>query len=89
VKLNSKKLADLQFYLLLLGGLAGIIGFLFGWTAGRPLLELPVELKWAVVVVALMFIFNVFFIMIQTKKWTAIQLKNGSILWTSSRSMTL
>jgi len=56
-----------------LGGLAGIVGFLFGWTAGRPLLELPVELKWAVVIVALIFIFNVFFTMIRTKKWTAIQ----------------
>jgi heme/copper-type cytochrome/quinol oxidase subunit 1 len=32
-ELFSKKLANLQFYLLLLGGLVGIVGFLFGWTA--------------------------------------------------------
>src|SRR4030042_1758289 len=38
-----------------------------------PLLELPVELKWAIVIVALIFIFNVFLTMIRTKKWTAIQ----------------
>jgi nitric oxide reductase subunit B len=36
-------------------------------------LELPVELKWAVVLVVLIFIFNVFFTMIRTKKWTVIQ----------------
>jgi len=72
-ELFSKKLANLQFYLLLLGGLVGVVGFLFGWTAGRPLLELPVELKWAIVIVALIFIFNVFLTMIRTKKWTAIQ----------------
>ncbi len=72
-ELFSKKLANLQFWLLLLGGLVGVVGFLFGWTAGRPLLELPVELKWAVVLVVLIFIFNVFFTMIRTKKWTAIQ----------------
>ena len=72
-ELYSKKLANLQFYLLLIGGLVGVIGFLFGWTAGRPLLELPVELKWAVVIVALIFIFNVFMTMVKTKKWTAVQ----------------
>lgn len=72
-ELYSKKLANLQFWLLLIGGLVGVIGFLFGWTAGRPLLELPVELKWAVVIVALIFIFNVFMTMIRTKKWTAVQ----------------
>jgi len=72
-ELFSKKLANLQFWLLLLGGLAGVVGFLFGWTAGRPLLELPVELKWAVVLVVLIFIFNVFFTMLRTKKWTVIQ----------------
>ena len=72
-ELFSKGLANLQFWLLLLGGLVGVVGFLFGWTAGRPLLELPVELKWAVVLVVLIFIFNVFFTMIRTKKWTVIQ----------------
>jgi nitric oxide reductase subunit B len=72
-ELYSRKLADLHFWLLLLGGLVGIIGFLFGWTAGRPLLELPVELKWAVGLVALLFIFNVAMTVIRSKKWTAIQ----------------
>src|SRR4030065_1797056 len=72
-ELFSKKLANLQFYLLLLGGLVGVVGFLFGWTAGRPLLELPVELKWDIVIASLIFIFNVFLTMIRTKKGTAIQ----------------
>ncbi len=72
-ELFSKGLANLQFWLLLLGGLVGVGGFLLGWTAGRPLLELPVELKWAIVLVALIFIANVFLTMIRTKKWTAIQ----------------
>jgi nitric oxide reductase subunit B len=72
-EIYSPMLANLQFWLLLLGATVGVIGFLFGWTAGRPLLELPVPLKWAVVVVALIFIYNVFFTMTKTKKWTAIQ----------------
>src|SRR4030042_6284977 len=72
-ELFSKTLANIQFWLLLLGGLVGGVGFLFGWAAGRPLPALPVELKWAVVLVALIFIFNVFFTMMRTKKWTAIQ----------------
>jgi nitric oxide reductase subunit B len=72
-ELFSKGLANLQFWLLLLGGLVAVGGFLFGWTAGRPLLELPVELKWAIVLVVLIFIANVFLTMIRTKKWTAIQ----------------
>jgi len=72
-EIYSRKLADLHFWLLLIGGLVGVIGFLFGWTAGRPLLELPVELKWAVVVVALLFIFNVGMTIIRAKKFTAIQ----------------
>jgi len=72
-ELFSKKLANLQFWLLLIGGLVAVVGFLFGWTAGRPLLELPVELKWAIVLIALIFIFNIFMTMIRTKKWTAIQ----------------
>lgn len=72
-EIYSRNLANLHFWLLLIGGLVGIIGFLFGWTAGRPLLELPVELKWAVVVVALLFIFNVAMTVIRSKKITAIQ----------------
>lgn len=69
----SKRLANLQFWLFLLGGLVAVIGFLSGWTAGRPLLELPVPIKWAVVLIALIFILNVLLTMLKTKKWTATQ----------------
>ena len=32
-ELFSTKLANLQFWLLLIGGLVAVVGFLFGWTA--------------------------------------------------------
>src|SRR4030067_698266 len=43
-ELYSKKLANLQFWLLLIGGLVGVVGFLFGWEAGKAILELPLQI---------------------------------------------
>ena len=36
-----------------------MIGFLFGWTQGKPLLEIPVPLDFLIVVAALLFVANV------------------------------
>src|SRR4030042_3619042 len=70
-------MAILQLVLLVGTGVAALVGFLFGWTQGRPLLEIPTPLDLVVVVAALMFLFNVGATMYKAKKWTAVQ---GSLL---------
>jgi nitric oxide reductase subunit B len=71
------KMAIVQLILLSLTGVVALVGFLFGWTQGRPLLEIPRPLDFVIVVGALMFLGNVGVTMIRAKKWTAVQ---GSLL---------
>jgi nitric oxide reductase subunit B len=71
------KLAIAQLVLLSATGVAALVGFLFGWTQGRPLLEIPMPLDFLVVIGALMFLFNVGMTMLKAKRWTAVQ---GSLL---------
>jgi len=72
-ELHSTALAYLQLVILAATGVAALIGFLFGWTQGRPLLEIPRPLDFAVVVGALVFLYNVAMTMIRGRNWTAIQ----------------
>ncbi len=72
-ELYSVKLAYLQLILLTGAGVAALIGFVFGWNQGRPLLEIPFELDLVVVVGALIFLFNIAMTMIKGKNWTMIQ----------------
>ncbi|HEY5998309.1 MAG TPA: cbb3-type cytochrome c oxidase subunit I [bacterium] len=69
----SERVALVQLVLLLGAGVAAIAGFLFGWTKGRPLLEMPRPLSAVVVVAALLFLANVALTMIRARRWTAIQ----------------
>jgi nitric oxide reductase subunit B len=71
------KLAYAQLVLLVLTGVAAMVGFIFGWTQGKPLLEIPTPLDFLVVIGALMFLANVGITMIRARRWTAIQ---GSLL---------
>jgi len=71
------RLAILQLILLVATGVTAIIGFLFGWTQGKPLLEIPRPLDFVIVIAVLMFLFNVGVTMIKANKWTATQ---GSLL---------
>src|SRR5512145_1073169 len=71
-EIYSPKLAYIQLVLLVGTGVAAIIGFLFGWTQGRPLLEIPTTLDLLVVAGALMFLFNVGMTIIKSGKWTVI-----------------
>jgi nitric oxide reductase subunit B len=66
-----------QLVLLTATGVDALIGFLFGWTRGRPLLEIPVPLDFLLVIGALMFLFNLGMTMIRARRWTAVQ---GSLL---------
>jgi len=72
-ELFSTKLAYAQLLLLVGTGVAALIGFLFGWTQGRPLLEIPFTLDLLVVIGALMFLLNVGMTMIRARNWTVIQ----------------
>ncbi|MGC9023198.1 MAG: cbb3-type cytochrome c oxidase subunit I, partial [Dissulfurimicrobium sp.] len=72
-EIYSRGLAYLQLYLFLAIGLAAIIGYLAGWSWGMPFLEQPTIIKIGIVIVALIFLFNVFMTMMKTKKWTVIQ----------------
>ena len=71
--LYSEKIAWFQLIVLLLTGVTALVGFLFGWTQGRPLLEIPTALDIVVVVGALLFLFNVAMTMIKGKNWTTLQ----------------
>ncbi len=71
------KVAIFQLVLLSLTGVAALVGFFFGWTQGRPLLEIPTTLDFLVVIGALMFLANVGITMLRANKWTAVQ---GSLL---------
>lgn len=57
-ELHSPKLAIVQFWLFLFGALAAVVGYLFGIHEGREFLEQPLWIKVAIVVVALMFLYN-------------------------------
>lgn len=69
----SPRLAWAQLILLVATGVAALTGFVFGWTKGRPLLEIPPPLNYLVVVGALIFLFNVGMTMFRARRWTVIQ----------------
>jgi nitric oxide reductase subunit B len=71
------RLAIAQLVLLVGTGVAALVGFAFGWTQGRPLLEIPCPLDALVVVGALMFLANVGTTFVRAGRWTAVQ---GSLL---------
>ncbi|HXX81430.1 MAG TPA: cbb3-type cytochrome c oxidase subunit I [Thermodesulfovibrionales bacterium] len=72
-EIYSKKLANFQLILFALIGVTAIAGYVLGWSWGMPFLEQPTVLKFGIVVVALIFLYNIFMTMMKTKKWTVIQ----------------
>ena len=69
----STGLAWFQLVALVATGVVALIGFAFGWTQGRPLLEIPRPLDVVVVIGALVFLFNVGMTMITARRWSVIQ----------------
>lgn len=59
-ELYSVKLAYVQLGLWVLMGVTAIIGYFFRWTAGTKLLEQPLPHKITIVVVMLIFLYNIF-----------------------------
>ncbi len=67
-ELHSPKLAILQFWLFLFGAAAAVVGYLFRIHEGREFLEQPLWIKLAIVVVALMFLYNVTMTVLKGRK---------------------
>src|SRR3990172_2059762 len=72
-EIYSPALAWFQLIALVVTGVAALVGFFFGWTQGRPLLEIPRPLDIVVIIGALVFLFNIAMTMIKARRWTAIQ----------------
>src|SRR5690606_12452120 len=58
-EIESPILAYVQLGLLMFGTLASVVGYLFGIHGGREFLEQPMWVKLAIVVVALIFLYNI------------------------------
>jgi nitric oxide reductase subunit B len=58
-EIESPMLAYVQFALLMVGALASVAGYLMGIHGGREFLEQPLWVKWAIVVVAGIFLYNI------------------------------
>ncbi|MCW8861799.1 MAG: cbb3-type cytochrome c oxidase subunit I [Rhodospirillales bacterium] len=67
-ELYSPKLAIIQFFLFLFGAAAAVVGYLFGIHEGREFLEQPLWIKLAIVVVALIFLFNLTMTVLKGRK---------------------
>ena len=59
VELHSVRLAYVQLGLWTAMGVTAVVGYVFRWTAGNKLLEQPFPLKIVIVVVMLMFLYNI------------------------------
>ncbi len=73
-EIYSTKLAWLHFWMFLVGGATAIVGYLFRWHDGREFLEQPTLIKVAIVIVVLMFIFNMIMTMLKGRRRTSISI---------------
>jgi len=79
-EIHSPFIAKLQFWLFLVGAAAAVVGYLFGIHEGREFLEQPLPIKVAIVVVALMFLYNISMTLMKGRK-TAVALILVMGLW--------
>lgn len=66
----SVKLAYAQLVIWTINGLVAVVGYMFGWTTGNKLLEQPLPVKLTIVVVMLMFLFNIGMTIRKAGRWT-------------------
>src|SRR5690606_40328471 len=69
-EIYSPKLAYWKLALWVAGGLTAIIGYLVGWTEGNKLLEQLYIVKLNIVVVMLLFLYNIFMTIRKAGRWT-------------------
>jgi nitric oxide reductase subunit B len=70
IELYSPRLAYIALALWTVAGVTCIVGYLFGWTAGNKLLEQPLPIKLGIVVVMLMFLYNLGMTILSAKRLT-------------------
>lgn len=70
----STKLALVHFWLFLAGGVIAVVGYLFRIHDGREFLEQPDSVKVAIVIVVLLFLFNILMTMLKGRKRTSISI---------------
>jgi nitric oxide reductase subunit B len=69
-EIYSPRLAYWQLGSWVVAGVTAVVGYLFGWTEGNKLLEQPYIVKVAIVVVMLMFLFNILMTIRKAGRWT-------------------
>jgi nitric oxide reductase subunit B len=69
-EIYSERLAYSQLGLWTTLGVVIVVGYVFGWTAGNKLLEQPFPLKLGIVVVMLMFLYNILMTIRKAGRWT-------------------
>jgi nitric oxide reductase subunit B len=69
-EIHSERLAYWQLGIWSLLGVTIVVGYIFGWTAGNKLLEQPFPLKVGIVVVMLMFLYNLLMTIRKGGRWT-------------------
>jgi nitric oxide reductase subunit B len=69
-EIYSERLAYWQLGLWTTLGVVIVVGYVFGWTAGNKLLEQPFPLKLGIVVIMLMFLFNILMTIRKAGRWT-------------------
>ncbi len=69
-ELHSPRLAYWQLGLWTTAGVTAVVGYLFRWTEGNKLLEQPMPVKLAIVVVMLMFLYNIGMTIWKVKRFT-------------------
>jgi len=72
-ELFSTKIGYVQLVVFAGTAVTAVIGFLFGWTQGTPLLEIPPALDILVVIAALLFVYNVAMTIFKAKEKTLVQ----------------
>lgn len=72
-ELYSTRIAWLQLIIFAVTAVTAVVGFLFGWTKGKPLLEIPFPLNGLIVVVALLFVVNVAMTILKSREKSVLQ----------------
>jgi nitric oxide reductase subunit B len=72
-ELYSTKIAYAQLIIFIGAAVTAVVGFLFRWTRGKPLLEIPFPLNALIAIAAVLFIFNVGMTIIKSKEKSALQ----------------
>ena len=80
-EIYSIKLAYIQLIAFVVTGVVALVGFAFGWTQGRPILEIPTPLDFVVVIGALIFLFNVAMTVIKGKRTAILGMLLGGLVF--------